>query len=164
MNSLDFVGGLFGLGSKRVARLLAEKLEQTIGRPKRVLAVGDGLGRALSAAGLPVMSIGRPGGRRRQGMLQMASSLTSLPLEAGSLDAVCMVGIPSEGLPALRECARVVRQGGLLAMIAASPALMQRSSSRETMAAIMLHASLVEIEQRQLGSTWITLGRVHLWT
>ena len=142
--------------------MLAEKLQLNPGQPAQVLALGNNWERPLSSAGLRAVTIIHAGGKCRKGT-QIAALPSALPMATGGVDAAYMTCLPEPALPTLREWVRVVRPGGWLAIVTTSPPLLHRANSRTTLAAMMLHASLMDIEQRHLGSTWITLGKVRAW-
>jgi SAM-dependent methyltransferase len=157
-------GGALGLGAARVARAMADEIQRTLGRPSRVLALGEALGRALHQAGLPVIVVVSAPRRRKTGPPQLVATTSALPFADGAVDALCAAGLPAEGLPALRECARVVRPDGLVAIATAATALVRKVAPPEVMAAHMLHLHLVDIEQSEVGVTLLTSARVYALT
>ncbi|MSP59836.1 MAG: methyltransferase domain-containing protein [Myxococcales bacterium] len=159
--TLGGIGGALGLGVSRIARAMADDVRLEVAGPARVIAVGDRLARALAKAGVPVIAlVAKKGRRRKKGPPQVVASLSSLPFSDGSVDALCASGLPVEGSAALREFARVVRDGGLITVATAANALVRKVAPPEVMAARMLHALLVDIEQQQVGSTLLTSAHV----
>lgn len=80
--------------------------------------------------------------------------------EAKSIDALCAAGVPLDPGGALREWARVVRPGGLVAVATAASTLVRKVEPPEALAAHILHALLVDIEQSEVGSMLITTARI----
>jgi len=79
---------------------------------------------------------------------------------SAGFDALVASGLPPvEVAPALLgEWARVVRPGGLV--LAATGGIGGRGPSRATVAALFLHAGLVDLEQRTARGIVVTSGRV----
>jgi len=154
------LAGSLGLGAGRVAVELAALVRQG-GEPRAVVALGgDELARALARLGLGVVSIGPAPRRRKPGTRHLVASESALPLGDDSVDAALSAGLPREPGPALAELSRVVRPGGAIAIATAASALVRRVAPPETLAATLVHAGLVDVEQRAVGSTLITSARV----
>jgi ubiquinone/menaquinone biosynthesis C-methylase UbiE len=109
---------------------------------------------------MPVIAASPSPRRRKKAPPQIAARADALPFADGSLDAVLAAGIPAEGLEALHELARVVRDGGVVALATATSALVRKVAAPETLAAAFVHAALVDIEQKPAGSLLLTWGRV----
>ena len=101
--------------------------------------------------------------KHRKGMLQITARPEQLPFADESADGVFAAGMPRAGVPALVEFARLVRDGGLVGVATASAGLGRKVLSPEVLAAAFLHAALADIEQRAVGSTLVTTGRVRRW-
>src|SRR5262249_27460698 len=71
-------------------------------------------------------------------------------------DALCLAGLPSDAVM-LRECARAVRPGGSV-WVATGMAAARRE--RPLGMALLLHAGLVELEQRWSRGVLLSTGRV----
>ena len=156
------VGGALGLGIGGVAKAMARQISLHGASPSTVVVLGDPLARALAAAGLPVIAVSLSPRRRRKGLAQLAASPSALPFtdgRAGSIDAVCSTSLPLDALAAVREWARVVRPGGLITIATVGSALVGKVAPPEVMAAHMLHALLVDVEQCEVGATLITSAR-----
>jgi hypothetical protein len=84
-----------------------------------------------------------------------------LTLADGEADALCGSGLRdmTAALPLLHECARVVRDGGLVIMATAA-GLVGRGPERALVVAVFMHAGLIDIEQHLSRGTAITSGRV----
>jgi hypothetical protein len=155
------LGGALGLGVSRAAEALAGALRPGGAATGPVLVLGDDLARALRGLGVPALAVlPAPRRRRRKAAPRLVASPTALPFADGALDGALAAGMPEEGTAALRELARVVRDGGLVALATASSALVRKVAPPETLAASFMHASLIDIEQRTVGATLLTLGRV----
>jgi hypothetical protein len=170
----SLLGGALGLGTGRVAGALAEMLREratevgeiggtgaggagtTDGTRElgRVLVLGEDLARALVKRGVVVLAHPWPRGRRSSG------STLSLPLEDASMAAVCAAGMPSGEHGSLGELRRVVRDGGMVAVATAGSGLRRSSATAEAIAAAFVHAALVDVEQRKVGSLLVSSGRV----
>ena len=74
---------------------------------------------------------------------------------------MCLSALPHDGnSPALlHECARVVKNGGRV-LAATAPGRSRHGPERHIVAALFLHAGLVDIEQRGSRGIVITSGRV----
>jgi hypothetical protein len=143
MTLVDLVGAL-GFGPAWGARGLARAMGRE--RKLRIAALADPVIRALGRAGHEAMRAPLAGGR--------------LGLDDGAADAVCISGLPSQGAPALLgECARVVKQGGSV-LVATALGKSRRGPDRHVVAALFLHAGLVEIQQQLARGVVITSGRV----
>jgi SAM-dependent methyltransferase len=156
------IGGALGLGVGRVAEAMAAEVARRIGRPSRVVAVGEPLARALAQRGLPVVAVVDAPRRRKKGPPQVVARPEALPFADGIFDAMCAAGLPGAagGPPRLGELARVVRDGGVLAVASAASALVRKVAPPEVVAAALIHARAVDIEQRLVGSTLLTSGLV----
>jgi hypothetical protein len=157
------IGGALGLRAGKVAKVMADELRRAIGREGRVLAIGDSLGKALAADGLRVISVAPSARRRKKGPAIVVAKSDRLPFADRSLDAVCAAGMPEDGPTALRELARVVRDGGFIALATVASALVRRVAPPEVVAASMLHAMVRDVEQKLVGSTLVTCARVRDW-
>ena len=149
---------LLPFGSGRFAPAMAAALRRAVPDAKRVIAIGDGLGRALEKAGLPVLAVSPKPRRRRKPVAQVAGEPGRLPLADGCADAAfaSAVPAPAERIAALREVCRVVRNGGVLGIGIAGR--WWRASSAEALSAALLHAGVVEIEQSRVAGGLLTLG------
>ena len=140
----DLVGAL-GFGPAWGARGLARAVGRGGGR-LRVAALAEPVLRALGRNGHEPVRAPLAGGR--------------LGLDDGATDAVCVSGLPHQGTPALLgECARVVKPGGQV-LIATALGKSRRGPDRHVVAALLLHAGLVDIEQQLARGVVITSGRV----
>jgi SAM-dependent methyltransferase len=145
-----------GLGQGRGAKALAREVTRE-GRSLRVVALSDAVARALTLEGhTPIRS---------------AFADARLPLRDGEADALCGSGLPisaadghsvENALKVLADCTRVVKDGGriLLATPAGPLSARRGPASMAQVAALLLHAGLVDLEQRLAGATAITAGRV----
>jgi SAM-dependent methyltransferase len=155
------LGGALGLGVGRVAEAMAGELERRIGRPARVLAVGEPLARALAQLGLPVVGVVEAPRRRKRAPPRVVARTDALPFADCVFDALCAAGMParSDGAPALAPLLRVVRDGGVVALATAASALVRKVAPPEVVAATLVHARTVDVEQRLVGSTLLSTAR-----
>ncbi|HEY7956378.1 MAG TPA: hypothetical protein VII38_13840 [Polyangia bacterium] len=131
-----------GLGASWGAKPLA----RAVGSSKaKVAALTEPLARALEAAGHEAVRATLDEGR--------------LSLEAGSVDALCLAGLPDSAALLLTECARVVRHGGRV-LVATPAGLARRGPDRAEVSALLLHAGLIDLEQKLTRGTAISSGRV----
>jgi ubiquinone/menaquinone biosynthesis C-methylase UbiE len=148
MNVEDLALAL-NLGAARGARALARAVGTVEGESgrRRVVALGDAVARALTQAGHEAVRANMERGR--------------LPLEDASADALCASGLPDLSMApaALRECARVVGDGGRV-ILATAAGLVGRGPERHVLTAMFMHAGLVDIEQHLVRGTALTIGRV----
>jgi hypothetical protein len=134
-----------GLGAGAGARALARSVG---GQGRRVIALSDGIARALVKAGHQPLA-----GVLHDGRLE---------LDDATADALCASGLPEDVAAApslLRECARVVRDGGAV-LVATPSGLTRRGPERSLVCALFLHAGLVELEQHVERGVAVTRGRV----
>jgi SAM-dependent methyltransferase len=142
--NVDDLALALGLGAARGARALARSIG---GDPQRVVALGEAIARALAEAGHEPLRTRLERGR--------------LPLEDASVDALCASGLPDPSIApeVLRECARVVKDGGRV-LLATAAGLVGRGPERQVLTALFMHAGLVDIQQQLVRGTAITSGRV----
>ena len=125
------------------ARALARAIG-TAGGKLRVLTLDAGAARALEQAGHVSLLA-----RIEDGRLQY---------DEDEADALCLSGLPDD--PArLRECTRAVKAGGRV-IIATGMALARRGPERHIVTAMLLHAGLVDLQQRWSRGILLTSGRV----
>jgi hypothetical protein len=135
-----------------------------------LLGIGGSAGakammRMLDKPALSVASLSEPIARAAEaaGHSPLRAQLTNgrLQLDDACADALCISGLPpvdSAG-PVLAECARVVKTGGRI-LVATAGGLTGRGPDRHLVAALMLHAGLVNLEQQIVRGTVITRARV----
>jgi hypothetical protein len=141
---------------------MAGELERRIGRPARVLAVGEPLARALAQLGLPVVGVVDAPRRRKRAPPRVVARADALPFADRAFDALCAAGLPGggdEAAPRLAALSRVVRDGGVLALATAASALVRKIAPPEVVAAALVHARAVDVEQRLVGSTLLSTAR-----
>jgi SAM-dependent methyltransferase len=146
MSPLVGLEDALGIGSAWGGRALARAVTRE-GKPLRVVALAEGIARALEHAGHVSLLTRIENGR--------------LPLDDAATDALCLSGFPEVDDPTrvVRECARVVRPGGRV-LLATPAGLARRGPDRHLVTAVLLHAGLVDLEQRAQRSIVITSGRV----
>jgi ubiquinone/menaquinone biosynthesis C-methylase UbiE len=145
--NVDDLALALGLGAARGAKALARAVGPSGDGKRRVVALGDAVARALAQAGHePVRA------RLERGRLQ---------LEDASADALCASGLPdlSVAPTLLRECARVVKDGGRV-ILATAAGIVDRGPERHVLTSMFMHAGLLEIEQHLARGTALTIGRV----
>jgi hypothetical protein len=141
---IDAVASALGLGSGWGAKAMARSLRTG---EKRVASLSEPVGRALEQAGREVVRTTLDHGR--------------IALDDGVVDALCVSGLPPVDVaPAiLRECARVVRQGGRV-LFATPYGITRRGPERHLITALFLHAGLTELRQRMSRGIVLTDGSV----
>jgi hypothetical protein len=162
LSPLDSLASALGFGSGWGAKALARALSQpaagaaakaaagaesTTPIKLRVATLSEPVARALEQAGHEPLRVVVENGR--------------LPLEDRIADALCVSGLPpAEVAPqVLSECLRVVRDGGRV-LVATQAGLARRGPERHEVCALLLHAGLVELEQKMSRGTVISSGRV----
>lgn len=132
------------VGAARGARALARAVR---GERQRVLALGEAIARALAQAGHEPLRVGLEHGR--------------LAVDDAAADALCASGLPDvTAAPlVLRECARVVRNGGSV-LFATAAGIVGRGPDRTVVTAAFMHAGLIDVSQHLSRGTAITVGRV----
>ena len=143
MNVDDWALAL-GVGSGRGARALA----RAVGGDKRqVVALGEAVARAIEQAGHVAVRARLERGR--------------LALDDSSADALCTSGLPdlSVAPQLIKECARVVRDGGSV-IVATAAGIVGRGPERHVLTAMFMHAGLVDVTQQLSRGTALTSGRV----
>jgi hypothetical protein len=142
--NVDDLALALGLGAARGARALARAVG---GGKLRVVALGDAIARALEQAGHQPLRARLERGR--------------LGLDDGGADALCASGLPDPSVApmVLRECVRVVQNGGHV-ILATSLGLVGRGPERHVLTALFMHAGLVDVQQQLVRGTAITRGRV----
>jgi hypothetical protein len=124
-------------GAKALARSVR-------GEKQRVIALDDAVARALEQAG----------------HLPLAAHLENGKLlhDGDPADALCLSDAPED--PALlRECARAVRPGGRV-LVATGMSAVRRD--RQRIMSLLLHAGLVDLEQRWSRGVLLSSGRVRV--
>jgi hypothetical protein len=135
------IGDLASMLVGGTARALVRELGRAK-RPLRVIALDAGLQKALTAAGHSVEIVALDDDR--------------LSLASDGADAACLTALDAERAPALlAECSRCVADGG--AVLVATP---PRGHQRPLVAALLMHAGLVDIEQRATFTSVLTAARV----
>lgn len=142
--NVDDLALALGLGAARGARALARAVGT---EPRRVVALGDAIARALQEAGHQPLRARLERGR--------------LSLDDAAAEALCASGLPDLSVaPALlRECARVVADGGRV-IVATAAGLVGRGPERHVLTAMFMHAGLIDLEQQLVRGTALTVGRV----
>lgn len=145
--NVDDLALALGVGSARGARALARAVGRGEEAKRRVVALGEAVARALEQAGHTAVRARLERGR--------------LPLEDGSADALCTSGLPdlSVAPQLIKECARVVRDGGCV-IVATAVGIVGRGPERHALTAMFMHAGLVGITQQLSRGTALTSGRV----
>ena len=169
------IGGALGIGAGPVATALAAALGATGDKRPATLAaggenlpaaislvivMGDDLGRALAKTGLPVIAVSPRPRRRKKGPPQIAARPEQLPFPDGCADAVFAAGLVPGGAAGLRALARLCRDGGTIGIATTGSALVRKVSPPEVLAADFMHAALVDVEQKQVGSMLLSIARV----
>ena len=145
--NVDDLALALGVGSARGARALARAVGSRKDEKLRVVALGEAVAKALEQAGHEAVRARLERGR--------------LPLEDASADALCTSGLPdlSVAPQLIRECARVVRNGGSV-IVATAAGIVGRGPERHVLTAMFMHAGLVGIAQQMSRGTALTSGRV----
>jgi len=142
--NVDDLALALGVGSARGARALA----RAVGSEKReVVALGEAVAKALEQAGHSAVRARLERGR--------------LSLDDASADALCTSGLPDLSIAPqlIKECARVVRDGGNV-IVATAAGIVGRGPERHVLTAMFMHAGLVGITQQLSRGPAITSGRV----
>ena len=149
--NVDDLALALGVGSARGARALARAVGNGA-KPNddgklTVVALGDAVARALEQAGHTALRARFERGR--------------LSLDDGAADALCTSGLPdlSVAPQLIKECARVVRNGGMV-IVATAAGIVGRGPERHVLTAMFMHAGLVGITQQLSRGTALTSGRV----
>lgn len=166
MRSLSTVevglGSALGLGAGRVARVVMSLLGG--GAPRApVLVLGEEVARALHHAGVSVLVVAgtRPGRAARGLPLVAVAAPNQLPLAQAEVAGAVIARLDGAALgEVLGECARVVAEGGPVVVASPIGGLLRKPPAPEALCGALLHARLVDLEQREAGATRITLGRV----
>ena len=142
--NVDDLALALGVGAARGAKALARAVP---GDKQRVTALSEAVARALEQAGHEPVRAQLEHGK--------------LALDDASVDALCASGLPdaAAALPVLRECARVVRDGGRV-IIATAAGIVGRGPERAIITALFMHAGLIDLQQQLSRGTAITSGRV----
>ena len=84
-----------------------------------------------------------------------------LALDDASADALCTSGLPdlSVAPQLIKECARVVRNGGTI-IVATAAGIVGRGPERHAITAMFMHAGLVDITQQLSRGTALTSGHI----
>ncbi|HXU68943.1 MAG TPA: class I SAM-dependent methyltransferase [Polyangia bacterium] len=145
--NVDDLALALGVGSARGARALARSVPVTGSGKRQVVALGEAVARAIEQAGHVAVRARLERGR--------------LALEDASADALCTSGLPdlSVAPQLIKECARVVRDGGSVS-VATAAGIVGRGPERHVLTAMFMHAGLVGITQQLSRGTAITSGRV----
>jgi hypothetical protein len=148
MTLSNSLAAALGLGAARGSKALARATAR-LGKGRRVVALSEPIARALEAEGQEAVRAAFTDGR--------------LTLADGHGDALCGSGLPEAdvagALTMLRECARVVKHGGLV-LVATGSGLTGRGAERSLVTALLLHAGLEDLEQRLQRGSAISSGRV----
>ena len=157
-----FLGGALGFGVGRVAEVLAQRLRRAGDVQGPIVALEEGLARALSRLGLDVVAVlPAPRRRRGRGPTVVAALAHELPFDDGSVAALVAVAVPPATLAsALAEGARVVRAGGVVALASSGAGLVRQPPPPEVYGGAFLHAALVDIEQQLVGRSLLTYAAV----
>lgn len=142
--NVDDLALALNVGSARGARALARAVP---GDKRRVVALGEAVARALEQQGHEPLRARLERGR--------------LPLDDSAADALCASGLPdlSVAPQLLKECARVVRDGGSI-IVATAAGIVGRGPERHVLTAMFMHAGLVDVRQQLSRGTALTSGRV----
>ena len=142
--NVDDLALALNVGSARGARALARAVR---GEKRRVAALGEAVARALEQEGHEALRARLERGR--------------LPLDDSAADALCASGLPDLSLAPqlIKECARVVRDGGSI-IVATAAGIVGRGPERHVLTAMFMHAGLVEVAQQMSRGTALTSGRV----
>lgn len=157
------IGGAIGLGGERVARALAQAIDCAGAGP--VIALGERLGRSLARVGLEVLVVAPPRRRLlRRPFVPAAATLDELVVPEGGARALLWAGPlppdPLELIAFLRRAALTVRDGGVLGLASPASMLARRALPSEVLTEALLHAALLDVEQRTVGGSLLTVGRV----
>jgi SAM-dependent methyltransferase len=148
MTAIEGLASVFGIGASFGKRSLARELARRApgANGLHVAALNGPLARALDEAGYRGEEVAFVDGR--------------IDRAGDSFDALAASGLPPvEVAPALLgEWARVVRAGGLI--LVATGGLGGHGPARTVVAALFLHAGLVDLEQRTARGIVVTSGRV----
>jgi ubiquinone/menaquinone biosynthesis C-methylase UbiE len=142
--NVDDLALALGVGAARGAKALARAVP---GEKRRVVALSDAVARALEQAGHEAVRAELTPGK--------------LALDDAGADALCASGMPDPAAAreVLRECARVVRNGGRV-VIATAAGIVGRGPERAIITALFMHAGLTDLQQQMSRGTAITSGRV----
>src|SRR5262249_48369780 len=145
--NVDDLALALNVGAARGAKALARAVGPVAGGRRRVVALGDAIARAVEQAGHEALRARLGHGR---------------PATAGAAArAVGTSGLPDLSMAPslLRECARVVGDGGRV-LLATSSGLVGRGPERHVLTAMFMHAGLIDVEQQLVRGSAITSGRV----
>ena len=169
LSPLDSLASALGFGSGWGAKALARALSQPSSAKAGAKAPEPGPEGGDDAAIVPlklrVATLSEPVARALEQAghepLRVVVENGRLPLEDRVADALCVSGLPpAEVAPQiLSECLRVVRDGGRV-LVATQAGLTRRGPERQQVCALLLHAGLVELEQKMSRGTVISSGRV----
>jgi ubiquinone/menaquinone biosynthesis C-methylase UbiE len=145
--NVDDLALALNVGSARGARALARAVRPSKDGKRRVVALNDAVARALEQAGHEALRARMERGR--------------IPLDDSAADALCTSGLPdlSVAPQLIKECARVVRDGGSI-IVATAAGIVGRGPERHVLTAMFMHAGLVEVTQQLSRGTALTSGRV----
>lgn len=115
-----------------VAELTVRRYRKMFGNAKRILDIGCGIGEAAKWAdeadyfGVDLSEILVRRGRKHRKTLLVAGNVCALPFESGSFEHVTCMGVlhhlgRSEITMAFKEMARVLKSGGLIAVMEPNP-------------------------------------------
>lgn len=145
---------MYFFGHRRVARTLAAGLPASA----RVVAVGLPLGRALSGLGLDVVTVLSRPRRLRLRLPLVVAPIDELPFGDAEVDAAFaewpVTSVAANGTQVVRELARVVRHGGRVGLVAG------QTSEPERLSALLLHATLRDVEQHRVGGSLLSSATV----
>ncbi|HEX6835679.1 MAG TPA: class I SAM-dependent methyltransferase [Polyangia bacterium] len=145
--NVDDLAVALNVGSARGARALARAVGPASENKRRVVALGEAVARAVEQAGHEAVRARFERGR--------------LALDDGAADALVTSGLPdlSVAPQLIKECARVVRNGGSV-IVATAAGIVGRGPERHVITAMFMHAGLVDLAQQLVRGTALTSGRI----